>query len=105
MSLASLNENSKEVKKMHFIVQREGDILSQIDYLQLLIFDNKASEFHAKLVEFIDGLEKQSLSANEIMKNLQSLLEAYEQGDYLLFADLLEYKVKELFEKQDGEEI
>lgn len=90
---------------MHLIVQREGDILSQIAYLQLLIFDNKVSEFHAKLVEFIDVLEKQSLNANEIRKNLQCLLEAYEQGDYLLFADLLEYKVKELFEKQDGEEI
>lgn len=67
--------------------------------LQDVIFSHQQAEFDKILVEFIDLLGSQKhiqLADPDFSALLQSLLLAYEQKDYLLFADLLEYKLQRL---------
>ncbi|MBP2636927.1 MAG: hypothetical protein H6Q72_2834 [Firmicutes bacterium] len=82
-------------------------VKNQAEELQHLIFSYQPAKFEKKLVEFIDLLgTKSCLQAKEpvFSKTLQALLTALQQKDYLLFADLLEYKLQPLLSdvKEEG---
>lgn len=69
--------------------------------LQDLIFSHQPAKFEKNLIVFIDLLSGQTSVHTDnpgFSAVLQALLSAYQQKDYLLFADLLEYKLQPLLQ-------
>ncbi|WP_018702252.1 hypothetical protein [Anaeromusa acidaminophila] len=82
--------------------------LEAIDELQNAIFKFEASILETKVIAMLDLLSKHSLVLeNEVsvQRVLQELLKAYQTKDYLLLADVLEFKLKPLLAEKRRENV
>lgn len=82
-----------------------NEYCDMLEELQTLIVQCKTEKMHAKLLVFLDAFMTHPLvreNALPIQDALQELLKAYQNKDYMLVADLLEFVLKPILAEKAG---